>query len=48
MKKAQENSLSRTFSEMADLENQLKLSVFGQEKNVQVDWKDLTGEQKKQ
>ena len=29
-------------SEMADLEKR-KMSVFGREKNVQVDWIDLTG-----
>ena len=34
---------SATNSEMVDLEDQRKLSVFGREKNVQVDWNDLTG-----
>ena len=43
MKSALETSSSSTFSEMVDLEDQRKMSVFGRDKNVQVDWKDLTG-----
>ena len=43
MKSALEASSSSTASEMVDLEDQRKMSVFGRDKNVQVDWKDLTG-----
>jgi len=43
MKSALEMSSSSTASEMVDLEDQRKMSVFGRDKNVQVDWKDLTG-----
>ena len=43
MKSALETSSSSTASEMVDLEHQRKMSVFGRDKNVQVDWKDLTG-----
>ena len=45
MKSVQENCSSSTASEMIDLEDQRKMSVFGRDKNVQVDWKDLTGKQ---